>query len=125
MLEKIKEKELLFSGDIEDDRTNTYLHLLDYDWMNYILETRFKTEKQGVLDIKFEYCGITTSHMQVTQTINGKTKEYTINYPTSIFEKYIKKYLRRHIRQWNDRYAFYGGDIVLAFYNSVIKYQEK
>ena len=125
MLKKIKERDLIFSGNIEDDRVNTYLHLLDYDWMNYILETRFKTEEQGILEVKFEYCGTTGSEMQVKQTLNGEVKEYVINYPTSVFEKYLTRYLRRHVRNWNSKYAFYGGDIAIDFYNHVIKYQKK
>ena len=45
MLKKIKKEDLIFSGEIKDDRANTYLRLNDYDWMNYVLETTFKTEE--------------------------------------------------------------------------------
>ena len=34
-LKEIKSEDLIFSNDIEDDRTNTYLNLYDYDWMDY------------------------------------------------------------------------------------------
>ena len=57
MLYPIKAEELLFTNEIEDDRTNTYVHLLDYDWMQYTLETRFRTEAQGILEVSFEYFG--------------------------------------------------------------------
>ena len=51
-LKKIERKDLIFSGDIEDDRVNCYVKLDDYDWMNYSFKTTFKTMDQGILDIK-------------------------------------------------------------------------
>ena len=64
-LKEIKSEDLIFSNDIEDDRTNTYLNLYDYDWMDYSLTTRFKTEDMGILNVKFNYFGMTTSTMEV------------------------------------------------------------
>lgn len=121
MLEKIKIEELIFSNEIEDDRTNTFLTLDDYDWMNYKLQTRFKTELQGVLNVLFNYFGLTTSIMKVEQIKNGESKKYNYEYSTDIFEKYLKKYLEKHISQWNDRYAFNGEEIVVEFYNEIIE----
>jgi len=40
----IKAEDLEFTNAIEDDRTNTYLTLNDYDWMTYTLSTKFKTK---------------------------------------------------------------------------------
>ena len=121
MLKKINKKDLLFSGNIEDDRTNTFLNLDDYDWMNYVLKTRFRTEKQGTMEVSFEYMGMTISVMKVVQTLNDKETTYDYAYDSELFIKYIKKYLRKHIAQWADKYAFNGEDIVIAFYNEVIK----
>lgn len=120
-LEQITAEELIFSGNIEDDRTNTYLQLNDYDWMSYKLSTRFKTEKQGVLNIEFEYFGTNRSLMKVSQILNDDKKQFEISYDTDIFIKYLKKFLENHIKQWNDKYAFNGEDIVLEFYNEVIQ----
>ena len=120
-LEQITAEELIFSGNIEDDRTNTYLQLNDYDWMSYKLSTRFKTEKQGVLNIEFEYFGTNRSLMKVSQILNNDKKQFEISYDTDIFIKYLKKFLENHIKQWNDKYAFNGEDIVLEFYNEVIQ----
>ncbi len=120
-LEQITAEELIFSGNIEDDRTNTYLQLNDYDWMSYRLSTRFKTEKQGVLNIEFEYFGTNRSLMKVSQILNDDKKQFEISYDTDIFIKYLKKFLENHIKQWDDKYAFNGEDIVLEFYNEVIK----
>ena len=120
-LEQITAEELIFSGNIEDDRTNTYLQLNDYDWMSYKLSTRFKTEKQGVLNIEFEYFGTNRSLMKVSQILNNDKKQFEISYDTDIFIKYLKKFLKSHMKQWDDKYAFNGEDIVLKFYNEVIE----
>ena len=120
MLSKIKSEDLIFSYEIEDDRTNTYLNLYDYDWMDYSLTTRFKTEKLGVLNVKFNYFGMVTSTMEVEQVLNDKTEKVEYEYPTDIFVKHIIKYLEKHIRSWNDAYAFNGEEEVIEFFNDVL-----
>ncbi len=120
-LQKIESKDLLFTDEIEDDRTNTYLNLYDYDWMDYSLTTRFKTEKMGVLNVKFNYFGMITSTMEVEQTLNNNTEKLTYEYSTDIFQKYIVKFLEKHIRSWDEKYAFNGEDEVIKFFNDVIE----
>lgn len=120
MLQPIKAEELLFTNEIEDDRTNTYLHLLDYDWMQYTLETRFRTEAQGILEVEFEYFGVVTSSMTVKQTKDDKVTVYEFSYPTDIFQKYITEYMTAHIAAWNGTYAFNGEDYVIPFFNTVL-----
>ena len=119
-LSKIKSEDLLFSYGIEDDRTNTYLNLYEYDWMDYSLATRFKTEKLGVLNIKFNYFGMVTSTMEVEQTLNNVTEKITYEYSTDIFVKHIIKYLEKHIRSWDSTYAFNGEEEVINFFNDVL-----
>lgn len=119
-LEKINSEDLLFTNEIEDDRTNTYLQLNDYDWMDYNLTTRFKTEKMGVVDVKFQYFGMTTSAMEVTQTLNDMTENVVYEYPTDIFQKHIVKFMEKHIRYWNEKYAFNGEEEVIEFFNEVL-----
>lgn len=120
-LKKINSEDLIFSNEIEDDRTNTYLNLYDYDWMDYSLTTRFKTEDMGVLNVKFNYFGMTTSTMEVEQTLNGITEKATYEYSTDIFKKYIVKFLEKHIRFWDEKYAFNGEEEVIEFFNDVIE----
>lgn len=120
-LKKINKEDLIFSGAIEDDRTNTYLNLNDYDWMHYTLKTRFKTKDLGVLDVVFEYYGATESVMTVVQTNSNIVTTYTYRYATDIFQEYIVKFLQKHIASWNEEYAFYGEDIVIEFYNTVLE----
>ena len=119
-LEKIKSEDLLFTNEIEDDRTNTYLNLADYDWMNYTLTTRFKTEKMGLLNVKFEYFGMTTSAMEVEQTLNDVTEKVTYEYPTEIFKRHNVKFLEKHISFWDSKYAFNGEEEVVEFFNEVL-----
>ena len=119
-LKKIRSEDLIFSNEIEDDRTNTYLTLNDYDWMNYNLSTRFKTEEMGVLEVEFEYFGIVTSQMNVKQILNGKAYEITYEYPTDVFSKNLIKFLEKHIRHWNKKYAFNGEEEVIDFFNEVL-----
>ena len=120
-LKKIKAEDLLFTYEIEDDRTNTYLTLNDYDWMDYKLETRFKTKEQGTLDVLFQYFGVTFSIMKVKQTINNTEEEVEYEFSSDIFQKYIIKFLEKHISQWKSKYAFNGEDIVIEFFNEVLE----
>lgn len=120
ILSKIKSEDLLFSGEIEDDRTNTYLNLCDYDWMDYSLITRFRTEELGLLNVKFNYFGLVTSTMVVEQTLNDITQQIIYEYSTDIFEKHIVKYLKKHIHSWEDKYAFNGEEEVIDFFNDVL-----
>lgn len=119
-LKKIRSEDLIFSNEIEDDRTNTYLTLNDYDWINYNLSTRFKTEEMGVLEVEFEFFGFSTSQMDVKQTLNGNVHEITYEYPTDIFSKNLIKFLEKHIRCWNEKYAFNGEEEVIDFFNEVL-----
>lgn len=120
-LGEIKAEDLLFSGGIEADGTNTYLSLNDYDWMTYTLSTKFKTAEYGVLLVQFEYFGSVVSTMTVSQKINNVTEDFEFSYSTDIFETHIKKYLTDHINSWGTTYAFSGEKNVIDFYNEVIK----
>ena len=120
-LEKINSNDLIFSDNIEDDRTNTYLHLYDYDWVDYNLTTRFKTESLGILNVKFSYFGMTTSTMEVEQNLGGNIEKITYEYSTDIFKKYIVKFLKKHISFWGNKYAFNGEEEVIEFFNDVIE----
>lgn len=120
-LKKIKKEDLIFSGDIGDDRINTHLVLDDYDWMNYSLIARFKTEELGTLKVKFEFFGATTSIMIVEQDYNAVYERVVYKYPTDIFQKYIIKFLTKHIASWDKEYAFYGEDEVIEFFNTVLE----
>lgn len=119
-LRKIKSEELLFTDEIEDDRTNTYLQLNDYDWMDYKLSTRFKTKEMGVLDVEFQYFGMTTSMMKVTQILNDTVEKVIYEYPTEIFKGYIVRFLEKHISFWGSKYAFNGEEEVVDFFNEVL-----
>ena len=127
MLKPINAQDLIFSYDIGDDRTNTFLTLNDYDWMEYILSTRFRTEEQGILEVRFEYYGFVESSMFIKQTKPKTDKqkdtevcEYEYRFSTALFAKYIKEFMTAHMAAWDEQYAFNGEEYVIAFYNDVL-----
>lgn len=131
-LKEINWQDLLFTDAIEDDRTNCYLKLDDYDWMDYHLRTRFKTKEQFVLDVDFNYYGSTESCMCVTQRkFVGPFKKYNVAgfrpiqyryyFDSDIFAEEITRYLRAHIDSWMSNFAFNGEEYVLHFFNRVLK----
>ena len=120
-LRKIKSEDLIFTNEIEDDRTNTYLKLYDYDWMDYNLSTRFKTKENGVLDVAFIYFGMTTSRMDVVQNKDGIEEKVSYSYSTELFKKHITIFLEKHLAAWDSKYAFNGEEEVINFFNDVIE----
>lgn len=120
-LKCIKEEELIFTDNLEDDRINTYLSLNDYDWMEYTLKSKFRTEVDGTLYVTFVYNGFMTSTMFVRQMKDDQEINYKFDFDTQLFKEYIVKFLQSHIESWDSSYAFYGGEIVLEFYNKVLE----
>lgn len=120
-LKRIEVEDLIFENMPLKDRINTKLTLLDTDWMTYTLEASFHVKAQGKLNIRFEYYGIQKSDLYVTQKKNGIRHEYTYSFPSEIFEKYLSKFMYRHLKQWKREKVFYGGDIAVEFYNEVIE----
>ena len=118
-LHKIKAEDLIFSGNIEDDRTNTFLKLDDYDWMHYSLSTIFHTNDLGIINVEFEYLGLGLCRMTVTDM---RTEEKAIyQYPRIIFQTHIIEFMQNHIKSWDSKYAFNGEDEVISFFNDVIE----
>ena len=58
------------------------------------------------------------------QVSNEIYREYTYFFSSDVFEKYILKFMTHHLEQWKNKEVFYGGDIVLEFYNEVIRLRE-
>lgn len=123
MLKKIEKEEIRFSDDTGMDGVSTCLKLMDYDWMQYILQAEIRTEYLGVLYIEFEYAGTDLSIMTVKQKSDRtpKQQEYVYKYDSDLFILYLGKFMAEHLEQWKDGRAFSGEDIVLAFYNDVIE----
>lgn len=120
-LKKIEQKELIFENVPFKDRIYTELELKDYDWMSYVLSTSFRTKNQGDLKVRFEYFGATNSEMYVEQHNKGGRKKYTYSFSSDIFENYLIRFMMDHLAQWEKQEVFYGGDIVLEFYNEIIE----
>ena len=120
-LKQLEKKDLIFSDEIDETCTNTYLNLNDYDWMDYNLTTRFRTKDMGVLNVNFHYFGMVISTMEVEQILDGKTEKATYEYPSEIFKKRIICFMEKHIASWDDKWAFDGEDNVIDFFNDVLK----
>lgn len=124
---KINNNDLLFNNDSRNNRTNTQLILSNCHQMTYILITQFRTKECGTLDIKFTYTNTTISTMEVIQTKNNISisKIYIYEYPTDVFQKYIRLFLTKHIDCLKNASPFNAEDIVLYFYNDVIQIGDK
>lgn len=113
--------DIVFKNIPFEDRINTKLTLSDYDWMNYVFETEFRTKNQGRLKVEIKYYGSKESEMNVKRIDTIGVFEYTYFFETEMFEEYVFRFMRKHLIQWKNQEVFYGGDIVLAFYNDILK----
>lgn len=120
-LKHIDPKDLIFENKPLKDRINTKLTLQDTDWMNYVLQAVFQTKEQGVLEVKFEFFGAVDSEMSVVRIEGEGKRRYLYTFDSDIFEKYLIKFMTHHLAQWEKQEVFYGGDIVIEFYNEILK----
>lgn len=116
----VDHEDLLFDEDIGYS-INTILTLDDDDWMDYKLNTRFRTKSQGDLLVEFRFLGLVCSDMKVEQNVDGTANFYKYTYSSDLFEKYIKWFMYDHIAAWNSEYAFDGEPIVMDFFNEVLE----
>ena len=106
-----------------DDRIMTKLTLDDYDWMSYVFETYFPTKDQGLLHVKIEYAGFTVSEMVVTQKFdNDYLVIHKVEFDSRIFSDFLKSYMNHHIAQWEETYAFNGGELAIDLFNEILKH---
>lgn len=118
--EKLSEFDLTLTAPC-DDRLMTKLTLDDYDWMTYIFETWLPTKTQGMLYVKVEYVGTTTSMVIVTQHRNDNNSvTHKILFDTDLFKDFIKNYMTKHIAQWDSTYAFCGEEEAVNFFNTIL-----
>ena len=110
------EKLSAFNVNSTMDEFETKIVLEDYDWMHYTLSSRMPTKKYGVIKIEFEYFGAVFSEMR----IETKKKERTFRFDTKLFREHMVKFLQKHIRSWDEAYAFDGIEEVVNFYNAVL-----
>ena len=120
-LKKIKEEDLI----LNDEEPDTVLTLCDYSWMDYSLKAVLTTKNQGKLDILFNYSGLVISKMIVNQKVNEKVSTYEFEFDSTIFVKHYKEFLLNHMKQWDNRYAFSGENVIIAFFNEVLSQQKE
>ena len=109
------------------DRIITKLTLDDYDWMQYVFEAWLPTKEQGLLHMKAEYFGSTVCTLKVIQEksrgdeIYNKEIIHEIKFKTELFEAFITDFMKKHIAQWHETYAFNGGEEAVKFYNRILR----
>ena len=81
--------DIVFKNIPFEDRINTKLTLSDYDWMNYVFETEFRTKNQGRLKVEIKYYGSKESEMNVKRIDTIGVFEYTYFFETEMFEEYV------------------------------------
>lgn len=99
------------------DNSCAKVTLDDYDWMHYTAEFDFRTERYGKMKLLFAYAGTTNCTMTVMN--HGVTTVY--EFESGLFEKWIVKYLAKHMEQWEGAKVFAGEDLMLELYNEVIE----
>ena len=107
-----------FSRTPWDPSITSDLLLYDYGWMHYKLISFLPTRKYGDLELCFNYCW--GAGLYIKQTMGNKVRYHRITFDRDIFAKYITMYMEKHTAQWKSEYAFFGGEIVIDFYNYVL-----
>jgi len=100
----------------ELDLFATTVELDDYDWMSYKLKAWLPTKAYGDIVIDFVYNGTSPC----TMIIETKKKKYRFYFAIELFQEHIIKFLQKHIKHWDDKYAFSGKEEAVNFYNAVI-----
>ena len=101
-----------------DPSITSDLLLYDYGWMNYKLISFLPTRKYGDLELCFNYC--CGAGLYIRQIMGNKVRSHRISFDYKIFAKYITMYMEKHTAHWKSGYAFFGGEIVVEFYNYVL-----
>lgn len=121
ILKKISKKDLIFPLDSDMGRTCTEIKLLDYDWMCYIISTKFTTEELGEIKVIWKYLGSDVTEVKIINRKDNIPLVYIGRINSNLFERYITKLLTKHVKQWKKRYAFSGEDEVIEFFNKTIE----
>lgn len=122
-LKKIKYDKELSEFDVREwgEVIPTTLTLDDYDWMHYEFKAILPTKKQGLLKISIDYFGTTQSNMYVRQIFDdGRVFKYTYEFDTDIFIRFLKSYMKKHIKQWETKYAFCWDEGAVAIFNRIL-----
>ena len=127
-LRNIREEDLSFTFQVEDDRVNVTAIFSDYDWMTYKYDARFPTKTMGTLAVRFEYYGAPDCSMYVRQFLpsylTGLDKHVYIDHHYEFsarrFDEFMKQDLEARIRSISDTYAYCPETIIMDFFNRVL-----
>lgn len=97
--------DIVFKNIPFEDRINTKLTLSDYDWMNYVFETEFRTKNQGRLKVEIKYYGSKESEMNVKRIDTIGVFEYTY-----FFDEYSCA-MKSHFRKFGNQMSGSGNHL--------------
>ena len=117
-LRLLSDDDMDYTGEM--DRIFTKLVLDDYDWVNYRLEAIFPIKDEPILRVEFGYCGSLFCTLNLTTFYDSDEQDTEIRFNSGIFEKYLSEYMEAHLLSRDNPGAFYGGDIILKFWNEVL-----
>ena len=100
------------------DRIFTYLIMHDYDWMYYKMQAEAPLTDGRLMKLEFDYSGFTNCEM-IVQFDNDESVVYVFD--SKIYDEYLKVYFQAQINAIGAEFTFYGGDIIIEFYNSVMQ----
>ena len=125
VLKAIRSSDLLCPNSYQKSKAGTQFVLSHASQITCSLSTQFRTKECGILDIDFINLDMFASTMEVIQHKNNQEKEYIYEYSTDIFKKYICAFTRKQINCIDAGAKFNGEEIVLEFYNEVIRIGNK
>lgn len=100
----------------DNDIYRAKLFLDDYDWMYYKLSAHLPTRAYGDIEVEFAYGGFGCSMMSV----KIKNDTYFYRFDLDLFKECIIKFIRQHIKNWDEKNSLNGLEEIANFYNTVI-----
>ena len=120
IIHKFKLKDIL-DGDNEKNVFQTYLTIYSQDYTVYTLIASFNTTNQGAFGFNIQHRGTDQGMMIVTQWINNMTYTYKLHFPSSIFEKTLRKMLTGSIKELSHNNLYHNNIDVVALINKIIE----
>ncbi len=99
------------------DRIFTHLIMMDYDWLHYRIQAELPIEDGKIMLVEFKNMGAVISEMnvQIDKTYVG------FKFSSDLFDELLEKYLNKQLYAIQTHNTFYGGDLILDYYNKVMQ----
>lgn len=108
--------------DVYSDYYITRMDLKDYNWMDYTFEASLPFDDR-IVGFSVNYFGtyIDVVKIKIADYKGNTMYECEHKIPNTLFKNFRKTYLEQHIASLHSKYAFYGDEITINFYNEIIK----